>query len=370
MEHLVVDGRYWILYTNDLPNVLCRKFVYADDICCAIQAETFSEVECTLTADLAQLTKYCQQWRLKPSTSKTVTSVFHLHNSRAHRELNVSMNGQRLKHDPHPVYLGVTLDRTLSYKQHLSKTTAKLKSHNNLISKLAGTTWGANASTLRTSALALCYSVAEYCCPVWSRSSYTRSVDAALHSSMRVITGCVRPTQIPWLPVLANIAPPGLRRKAATDNMLANIEAHPNWPAHADILYHPPQRLPSRRPIWSDTTPVDLNAQWEEDWLSASVVNHGLVPDPTIRQPGFDLPRRPWLMLNRFRTGQGPCRAGLHRWGLATSELCECGQPQTMSHIVDSCPITRLNGGIQTLHEADQCAISWLENTAAKALAK
>ena len=43
----------------------------------------------------------------------------------------------------------------------------KLKSRNNLIAKLIGTSWGASASTLRTSALALCYSVAEYCCPVW-----------------------------------------------------------------------------------------------------------------------------------------------------------------------------------------------------------
>ena len=32
------------LYTNDLPTLLVRKFVYADDICCATQAETFAEL--------------------------------------------------------------------------------------------------------------------------------------------------------------------------------------------------------------------------------------------------------------------------------------------------------------------------------------
>ena len=47
------------------------------------------------------------------------------------------------------------------------------------------------------------------------------------------------------------------------------------------------KRLVSRRPIWADTTPVDKRAQWEEDWLSASVVNSHLVCDPTIQQPGF-----------------------------------------------------------------------------------
>ena len=134
------------LYTNDLPTTSCRRFIYADDICCASQAETFSELECTLTADLARITQYCRRWRLKPSSAKTVSSVFRLHNKSALREFKVSMNGICLKHDPHPVYLGITLDRTLSFKEHTTKTAGKLKSRNNLLSKLAGTSWRASAT--------------------------------------------------------------------------------------------------------------------------------------------------------------------------------------------------------------------------------
>jgi len=100
------------LYTNDLPATRSHRFIYANDICCALHAETFSEIHMQ-TADLAHLAKYCQLWRLKSSTSKTVTSVFHLHDNRSRCELNVHMNGQCLKHDPYPVYVGVTLDRTL-----------------------------------------------------------------------------------------------------------------------------------------------------------------------------------------------------------------------------------------------------------------
>jgi len=159
------------LYINNLPVARSRRFIYADHTCCALQAQTFSETECTLTADLAHLAKYCQLWRLKPSTFKTVTSVFHLHNNRSCCELNVNMNGQRLKHDPYPVYRGVTIDRTLLYRQHLSRSAANPRSTNNLITKLAATSWGASASTLCTSALALCYSVAEYCCPATQMSS-------------------------------------------------------------------------------------------------------------------------------------------------------------------------------------------------------
>jgi len=42
---------------------------------------------------------------------------------------------------------------------------------------------------------------------------------------MRMISVCLRPTQLSWLPVLTNVAPFSLRR-AAADNMLQIIEAH------------------------------------------------------------------------------------------------------------------------------------------------
>jgi len=33
-----------------------------------------------------------------------------------------------------------------------------------------------------------------------------------------------------------------------------------------------------------------------------------------------------------------------------------------MSHIVESCPLTKLNGGLPPLHSADEDAVSWLTN--------
>jgi len=61
------------------------------------------------------------------------------------------------------------------------------------------------------------------------------------------------------------------------------------------------------RPIWSDVTFVDTITQWREDWSSTSVVSHTTVTDPTIWQPGFDLPCHTWSLMNHFRTGQGSC---------------------------------------------------------------
>jgi len=158
--------------------------------------------------------------------------------------------------------------------------------------------------TTSASVLALCYSTAEYCCPVWQRSTHVSLVDAQLHSSMRLISGTIQSTPLPWLPVLTNIEPPALRCRAATEKLITQAECHRDWPLYDDIFQPPPLRLESRKPLWKDLQTIDVTSRWREDWQSATVVNSTLVVDPTIRLPGFDLHQRQWSLLNRFRTGQ------------------------------------------------------------------
>jgi len=106
-------------------------------------------------------------------------------------------------------------------------------------------------------------------------------------------------------------------------------------------------------------SPTKEGCHWQK---SAQVVNSHLVCDPTIRQPGFDLPRQQWSLLNHLRTEQGHCGACRRKWRLTDTDLCPCGETQTMSNIVESCPLTILNGGLSRLHSADKDAVSWLTN--------
>jgi len=54
--------------------------------------------------------------------------------------------------------------------------------------------------------------------------------------------------------------------------------------------------------------------------------------------------------------------ANLHQWGLTQSSSCDYGQRQTMNHTVDTCPLTKFQGGLNLLHEADDDAVIWLES--------
>jgi len=41
-----------------------------------------------------------------------------------------------------------------------------------------------------------------------------------------------------------------------------------------------------------------------------------------------------------------------------------------MDHIVNTCSLTKFEGGLNLLHEADDDAVVWLESTASAALAE
>lgn len=101
---------------------------------------------------------------LKTYPSKTEVSTFHLNNKKANYQQNVLFSGVTLNHNFNPTILGVKMDRSLTYKAHLESKANKLCTRNNILMNLAGTTWGASVQTFRTSALAIVFLIAEYCC--------------------------------------------------------------------------------------------------------------------------------------------------------------------------------------------------------------
>ena len=126
------------IYTNDQPlHKDTRSFIYADDLCIATQDASFEKTESTLSAALDSIGDYYEK-----NPDKTQTCVFHLRNRKANRQLNISWCGKKLEHTPSPIYLGVTLDRTLSYSTHITKVKAKTAARNNVLRKLENSKMG------------------------------------------------------------------------------------------------------------------------------------------------------------------------------------------------------------------------------------
>ena len=204
------------IYTYDLPSMISRKFAYADDLALLHSSGNWKDLEGTLSQDMSTLSAYLQTWRLKLNHTKTVTAPFHLNNREAKRELKVYNNGRLLQFCPTPTYLGVKLDRSLTFPHHLAALRKKLSLRIILLRQLVGSGWVADAKTLRIVTLSLVHSIAEYCAPVWCRSAHTHLIDSVLNDALRIVTGCLRPTPMDHLPVLSGIQPAELRRMGAT----------------------------------------------------------------------------------------------------------------------------------------------------------
>lgn len=353
------------LYIADMPDTTSTKFGYADDWALITQTQSMEVAEGILNRDLEVMGNFFRLWRLQPNASKTEVACFHLNNKMAERKLNVLFDNLLLKHNKNPKYLGVILDRTLSFKDHLTKTAEKLKSRNNIIQKLCGSTWGALTSTLRSSALGLVYSAAEYCAPVWINSAHVKKVDAQLNNTMRMITGTIRSTPTQWLPVLSNIPPPHLRRTNALIREYKTILNNRALPVHSYIEDASRNRLRSRKPPiktaeMAVADDFNITTRWVQEWSEAQPNNN--MPCITESPPGTNQPRKIWCTLNRIRTQHGRCAHLMHRWGKIPSPLCDCGEVQTIRHITEECRQRRYEGHSNDFLSATPDSIDYIKN--------
>ena len=241
---------------------------YADDLAILHSTGDWQTLEGTLTQDMKALSSYHQKWKLKLSVNKTVTAAFHLHNREARRELTINVEGRALPFSTTPTYLGVKLDSLSRFANTLSHSEKKMTTRVGLLRRLAGSSWGTAAITLRTATLALLHSAAEYCAHVWRRSAHTRLIDRPINDALRLVTGCLRLAQIDDLYVLAGIQASELRRKRATLS-LARRAQDPKHILHEKLLSPPcggHRQLKSRRPF----VPAALDLLNDTDVLCAS----------------------------------------------------------------------------------------------------
>ena len=169
----VLEPILFNIYTADFPESISDQYIYADDSAVGYSVKSFEDIEPTLQKDLETF-------------SKPVCSIFHLTNRFAMNRLNIVHNNEQ-----EPMYLGVTLDRSLTFRPHLKKSSLKVSERVNLITPVLS---GVQISPHY--AHPLLFSPVEYAAPVWAHSCHTNLVDAATNEAMRTISGLSHPHQL------------------------------------------------------------------------------------------------------------------------------------------------------------------------------
>jgi len=159
--------------------------------------------------------------------------------------------------------------------------------------------------------------------------------------------------QLPWLPVLSDIEPSPLRYKAAVDKLIEKTGLHAKLSLH--ILCVPSSaKLPAITQAAVDRHSPNKRhlpvVRWMEVGSGGQFLSNAWPYYPATRiWPTQTLLGTPELLLDQPRPLCNPVESSST---LQQVDMCPCGKCQTMSHIVNSCPQSKLEG-------AAAIALSW-----------
>ncbi|GFR84197.1 reverse transcriptase [Elysia marginata] len=215
----------FLIFINDLPDVVqTEKALYSDDLVMWHTNKHPGISARLLNEDLDSLQHYCDKWKLKINSSKTVYSVFtksHIHVV-AKKNIRLSLRGTNLKKEKISIYLGVKLDRQLALKEYIQDLRGRANKRLQLVKRLASTSWGADKNTLRQLYIGYVRSLMEYNLALQSISSKTNKdlLDRVQSQAVHFISGGMRSIPTAACEIHTNIEPLGLRRDAAVMNMV------------------------------------------------------------------------------------------------------------------------------------------------------
>ena len=144
-----ISSTLFLVFLNDLSDVLkTENALLADDLVLWHTGNS-TTISRRRIQDLNSLGTYCRMWKLKINCEKTVYSMFTRMYNLANKEVSLKIDGNNLRKENNPVYLGIQLDSKLNLKQHTNNLKKKAMKRLNLIKRLASTNWGADKNTLR-----------------------------------------------------------------------------------------------------------------------------------------------------------------------------------------------------------------------------
>ncbi|KAG7305612.1 hypothetical protein JYU34_009704 [Plutella xylostella] len=115
----VLGPTLYSLYTCDLPKTNhTLTATYADDTAILANNSDPSMASFLLQSELDQISKWLSVWRIKSSASKSTHITFTLRKGNCPE---VKLAGEPLPHSDSVKYLGIHLDRRLTWKTHIKK---------------------------------------------------------------------------------------------------------------------------------------------------------------------------------------------------------------------------------------------------------
>jgi hypothetical protein len=206
---------------NSLPDSILiidgiRIKLFAGDVIIWISGKSHQKLTRTMNLALARLKKWTEENGLTINASKTTHHFY----TTAHQvpEIELCLGNDKIKYwCENPTYLGITLDRKLKGKSHISQTDGRGKRRLALMRRVARVKWGCTTETLANMYKMYVRPTLEYGMEVFPAAipNERKQLDTVQNQALRIITGGVKKTLITAMEIYTGIEPLNARRESS-----------------------------------------------------------------------------------------------------------------------------------------------------------
>ena len=135
----IIGPLLFIIYLNDLANAcnLFKPIIYADDtaLFTALEGQITNYNISNINHDIQKVTDWFKLNRLSLNKEKTKAMLFHTH-QRQVNDIDITIEGENIEFVNEFNYLGIILDKSLTFKPHVSHISKKVARTNGVLCRL------------------------------------------------------------------------------------------------------------------------------------------------------------------------------------------------------------------------------------------
>lgn len=338
----VLGPIFWNLVFDEAIEVAGRNgnepIAFADDLIVVVSADTRLGIETKANEVTRALLSWCAKQKLELSKSKSEMILLKGFLD-IKRPPTVKIGDKSVKMKSKVRYLGIHFGTRFSIQPHIDYITEKTRKLFSGFVKLAKEHWGLNTRIIRTIYKGLVLPILCYAAAGWAEElnhHQHRRLKSAQRQSLLSITRAYRTTSNDALTVLAGEMPINilLKERIASYHLRKGTEFQ-----LGELRYTPPgeglgkEKLTHiRKQIREQTTKI-----WQTEWEATEKGRTTRSFFPCIKSRLQLTDRSISHRTAQLLTGHGRIRSTLHRLNLSDTELCRCGHPDTVEHIIFHC---------------------------------
>ena len=251
----VLSPVLFLIMINDIPDPgkKVNVSIFADD-CCIWKAGKNTNYNARIVQEyFNKFQIWSNKWGLRISTTKTTAVVFS-HQREDERGIKMMVGEVPIKLEKSVKFLGVILDKKLTWKEHIENVIERCKTRINLLRALSGTDWGSSKKTLLMLYRSVIRPIIDYGSIAYdSAAAYLKNRLNIIQSTvLRICCGAMRMTPVIALQIECGETSLELRRKELqlkySAKLISNLE-NPTGDILKDcwqnrLTYYPHNREP------------------------------------------------------------------------------------------------------------------------------